>query len=534
MSKTDSANLIRSMQAGSARAIYNSRYTFWVVALLVACIPLFAGEARMPWAFDYPEKWEIPLQSVISSFMRWLIEDVHFGLFTFKEMTRAIAWLLEQPYNLIGDILWKGFVSGQGSAAVQIIPPVSWIAIVAIIVCIGRFAKNWALAGVAGGCFLYVAVFGQWQSAMITLSSIVIAVPMGVVVGMPFAIAAYRHPRFERALIPVLDLMQTVPIFAYLVPILFMFGFGPVAAMIATMVYAIPPMIRITVLALKGTAGEIIDLGNMVGCTPRQMTWKVLVPAAKSSIMVGVNQVIMLSLNMVIIASMIGAGGLGYDVLTALKKLDIGGGIESGFAIVALAIALDRVTQAMANKGTSEHHIEGLRLNYWRRHPYVTTCLAIILFTGLAGLLWPPLQSYPKEWVISTGSLWNDIVRHININYYDVLNGIKTFLLLNLLLPLKKFLLAVPWLTTTLLLAACGYVLGRWRLALFCTGMCLFIASVGLWEKAMITVYLCGIAVVIAGIIGIPIGILTAGNDRAWRITQVAIDTLQTLHPLYT
>ena len=120
--------------------------------------------------------------------------------------------------------------------------------------------------------------------------------------------------------------MQTVPVFAYLVPVLFLFGFGPVAAMIATIIYAMPPMVRVTMLALKQVPGEVVEFGRMAGCTRRQMMWKVMVPAARPSLMVGVNQVIMLSLNMVIIASMIGAGGLGFDVLTSLKRLAIGAG----------------------------------------------------------------------------------------------------------------------------------------------------------------------------------------------------------------
>ena len=144
--------------------------------------------------------------------------------------------------------------------------------------------------------------------------------------------------------------MQTVPVFAYLVPVLVMFGFNAVSAMIATMIYAMPPMVRITMLALRQVPRDITDLGTMVGCTRRQMTWKVLMPSAMPTLMVGVNQVIMLSLNMVIIASMIGAGGLGFDVLASLRRLDIGGGIEAGVAIVVLAIALDRLSQAMARK----------------------------------------------------------------------------------------------------------------------------------------------------------------------------------------
>ena len=144
--------------------------------------------------------------------------------------------------------------------------------------------------------------------------------------------------------------MQTVPVFAYLLPILILFGFNPVAALIATVIYAMPPMVRITLLALRGVPPEIVEFGRMAGCTPRQLTWKVMLPAARAPLMVGVNQVIMLSLNMVIIASMIGAGGLGYDVLAALRRLDIGAGLEAGVAIVLLAIVLDRLSQAFATR----------------------------------------------------------------------------------------------------------------------------------------------------------------------------------------
>ena len=148
--------------------------------------------------------------------------------------------------------------------------------------------------------------------------------PLGVVGGLLLGIGAYRWRWLERALLPVLDLMQTIPVFAYLVPILFLFGFGATAAVVATLIYAMPPMTRVTMLALRQVPPDVRDLGNMIGCTRHQMTWRVLVPSAKDSLLVGMNQVIMLSLNMVIIASMIGAGGLGFDVLAALRRLEDG------------------------------------------------------------------------------------------------------------------------------------------------------------------------------------------------------------------
>ena len=187
---------------------------------------------------------------------------------------------------------------------------------------------------------------------MITLASVLIAVPIGAVGGLALGIGAYRAPWFDRLLRPVLDLMQTVPVFAYLVPILILFGFGPVAALIATVIYAMPPMVRVTIVALHGVPQEIVEAGRMAGCTRRQLMWKVLVPSATPQrSWSGVNQVIMLTLNMVIIASMIGAGGLGFDVLSSLRKLDIGGGIEAGLAIVVMAIALDRASQGIRQPG---------------------------------------------------------------------------------------------------------------------------------------------------------------------------------------
>jgi len=501
----------------------------WVAFFALAYMLWIWGGDVAPWAMKYPRAWIVPVKVWISNGMKWLVEDATFGLFTFIELTRSISWLIEQPYKLALTLLSHGLLSGRGSDAVQILPPLTWIAVVAIVVALGRYTKDWALAALAGGCFAYLAFFGQWSGAMVTLASILIAVPFGVAGGLFAGLASYRWPAIERLIRPVLDLMQTVPVFAYLVPILFLFGFGPVSAIVATIVYAMPPMVRITIMALRGVPGEMIDLGNMVGCSQRQMTWKVLVPNAMPGLMVGVNQVIMLSLNMVIIASMIGAGGLGFEVLSSLRRLDIGAGIESGVAIVVLAIALDRLSQALANKSPPEHDETEARRAFWKRYPYTAVCLAIVLATSLAGLGAGWVQSYPDDWAITTGKLGEDLVRWININYYDQLEAVKTAVLLNVLIPFKRFLIGLPWVAVVALLAVAGWRLGGWRLALLCASLGLFNVMVGLWVKSMITVYLCGISVILAAFIGIPIGILAAERDRLWGFVKVVIDTLQTL-----
>lgn len=493
----------------------------WIPAFLVFAVLWLWGRDIAPWAFDYPRAWVPPVRDWISGVMKWLMNDASFGLFTFRDVTRAIAVVIDVPYQIA-----LGLLSGGATVLGVLISPIGWVGVTVVMGLVGHFAGGWRLAALVLACFGFIVVFGQWTSAMITMASILIAVPLGISLGLFLGLAGYRWRFVGRALVPVLDLMQTIPVFAYLVPILILFGFGPTSAVIATLIYATPPMTRITMLALRRVPRELQDLGHMVGCTPRQMTWRVMIPSAKEPLMVGVNQVIMLSLNMVIIASMIGAGGLGFDVLSALRRLDFGAGVEAGFAIVALAIALDRLSQAFADHVRAPSHAHG---KFVARHPYLVGGLVTILLSALIGLAYPAVQSYPEAWQISSGTFWSDLVRYINVNYFDALEAVKNFMLLNLLIPFKRFLIGLPWVGVAGLLALLGWHLGGIRLGILTGGLTVLVASTGLWEKAMITVYLCGLSVVIAMLIGLPIGIAVAMRDSLWRGVRLVIDTMQTL-----
>ena len=501
-------------------------YGPWLLLLALVGV-LYAMADQIPWAFKYPKGWVIPLRFWISDGMKWLYNDATFGLFTFKEFTRGISWLLELPLDLAKSLLSTGFLQGQGSDAVVIWPRLTWVALTVCAVLVALAAADIGLAMMVAACFLYLAVFGQWESAMVTSSSIVIAVPMGIMGGLVLGIAAYRHPVFEKILVPILDLMQTVPVFAYLVPILVLFGFNPVAAMIATMIYAMPPMVRNTMLALQRVPSEIIDFGHMAGCSRRQMMWKVMIPSARPGLMVGVNQVIMLSLNMVIIASMIGAGGLGRDVLAALRRLDFGAGLEASIAITLIAIALDRVSHAFAHRPPPVHG--GEKRSFVKRNPYVSVALAVIAVTWALGPLLPAIQTYPERWQVTTGAMVNDLMAWININFFDSIEAVKSWILINVMIPFKRFLLSLPWIAVVAAAALAGYRVGGGKLALLVACLVSFIAVTGQWPKAMVTLYLCGISVFVASLIGIPIGIWSARHERADRVVKVIIDTLQTL-----
>ena len=477
------------------------------------------------WIIRFPKKWELPLEDWISDFLDWLVESAGFFFFSFKDLTRAIAAAIEVPYQALRNLLIEGFQSGLGDTAVEIAPSLSWIAVIVTVAAIGHYARDWALAALVGACFAYLAVFGQWESAMITLASVLIAVPIGAVGGLAPGIGAYRAPWFDRLLRPVLDLMQTVPVFAYLVPILILFGFGPVAALIATVIYAMPPMVRVTIVALHGVPQEIVEAGRMAGCTRRQLMWKVLVPSATPTLMVGVNQVIMLTLNMVIIASMIGAGGLGFDVLSSLRKLDIGGGIEAGLAIVVMAIALDRASQAFANR-EERHAPTGHIL---KRHPWSGTVVLVIGATLILGRFVPAVQTYPDALTITTGPFWSSAIEWINVNFFDTFEAIKTFILQWLLLPVKKFFSGIPWVWGIIATGLIAWRVGGWKLGLLAAVLMGFIAASGLWAKAMVTIYLCGVSGLLATVIGIPLGVWAAESPRAGRVILCLMDTLQTL-----
>ena len=515
---------------------WSTRALAWVLASAAVAVIWIGGE-WWPWAMKplSPLRWEIEalgsctsVRYCMTSFMKWLVSDVAYIFpWTFKDFTRMLAAGIEIPYDFIKSLLSSGFEFTLSDGSKYQTLPLSWLGLMIAVVWFAWQIKDWKLALMVFLCMAYLVLFGQWESAAVTLSSIAVAVPIGIVFGVLLGVFGYRYSWFQKMITPLLDLMQTVPIFAYLVPVLFLFGFGPVSAIIATVVYAMPPMVRITMLALHTVPTEIKEFGKVAGCTRKQLTWKVLIPSATPGLMVGVNQVIMLSLNMVIIASMIGAGGLGFDVLASLRRQAIGDGLEAGLAITLIAIVLDRLSQAWAAR-PPQHFVEERR-SFYARHQNTVLAVTALVVTSLVGFVLPIISEWPKELQITTGQFWNDLVKWININFFDELEAVKVFLLLNVLKPVKMFLLTVPWPGVLLFLAIAGYQLGGIRLAALVVALASFILNTGQWSKAMITVYLCGISVIIASMIGITLGLFASRNAVFKKILHVCIDTLQTL-----
>jgi glycine betaine/proline transport system permease protein len=497
----------------------------WLVALAVTLILAWYPDL-LSWASAYPKDWIVPVQASISTAVNWLLKEASFGLFTFKEFTRAIGSVLDAPMILLKGVFANGFEIDLGSDASILVPPVSWLGVIAIFTVAAFHVGGMRLALITGLSFAYVALIGLWQSTMVTFASIIVAVMIGVALGVLLGVMAWRSAWLDRVLMPLFDFMQTMPVFAYLVPALMLFGYGPSAALVVTLIYAMPPMARVTRTALDQVPGETAEFGTMAGCTQRQMTWRVLLPSARPRLMIGVNQVIMLTLNMVIIASMIGAGGLGYDVWQALKALRIGQGAEAGIAITLLAIVLDRISQSYAAK-RPRHDAE--RRSWFGRHRILVLGLGIALLATMASIWLPLFATVPESITVSTGRFWDGIIAWLNGNLGNTINAIRDAFFIYLLKPVKTAMLSLPWLGVVLFVAALGYRLGGWKLALTTGLLIFFIAMVDLWEEAMISVYLVGVCVFIASTTGILIGIAAARHDAVHRVVQVIIDTLQTL-----
>lgn len=276
--------------------------------------------------FDFEEKL-IPLDDWISSFIDWLVEG-------YRWFFQGIKW----PVEVTLSWLENGLLA---------IPPLLVIAIMAFIA--------WRTSGIRLSIFtvaalVFIGLLGFWEDTMITLAMVFSSVVFCTIVGIPLGIYSGKNDKFESFMRPILDGMQTTPAFVYLVPIVMLFSIGNVAGVLATIVFALPPIVRLTALGIRQVHPELVEAALAFGATSNQVLFKVQIPLALPTIMAGLNQTIMMALSMVVIAALIGAGGLGAPVVLGLNTLDIGLATIGGLSIVLIAIVLDRITQSLGSK----------------------------------------------------------------------------------------------------------------------------------------------------------------------------------------
>ena len=467
----------------------------------------------------------LPVSAWVDAAMNWLVRDARLGGLALSDLTRALAAAAQWPIEVLQKILAEGWVSGAGFNKKQILPPASWLGVTLAAALLAGRVAGWRLALFAVASGVYIATFGLWTSAMMTLSSVLFCVLAALLLGLLIGIRAHRSPGIEPTVRAIMNVMQTVPIFSYLLPTLLLFGYGPSAALFATVAYAMPPMVHATVLALQSVPPDTMDLARMTGCSRRQTLWKVELPVAMPRLAIGLNQVVMMTLNMVIIASMIGAGGLGYDVLRALRRLDFGAAFEAGMAIVVLAVLLDRLTQALARRQSAGRRAGGAGRD-------LLLGAGLILIPTALSLVVPALAVWPKAWTISTAAPLNDFVTFVNQRFYDPLEAMRTFALLYLMNPLRNAMQALPWPVLIAAVAGLGWWLGGLRAALTVTLLALFIVLTGYWSAAMGSLYLTLLSVLVSLAIGFPFGIWAASKPKVQQAVQILLDTLQTLPTL--
>ena len=265
-----------------------------------------------------------------------------------ESVAAALKWLENNDQGLL-DKIGKIIDASTGAIENSLMFIPFWL-LALIFIGIGFWRLGWKFAAFCAASLLLIASMGFSHQTVVTLALIFSATLISLTFGIPLGIWAGRNDTAEAVIRPILDFMQTMPAFVYLIPAAMFFGLGRVPGVIATVIFAMPPVVRLTSLGIRQVNKEQVEAGIAFGCTPTQLLFKVQIPSAMANLFAGINQTIMMALSMVIIASMVGAGGLGNDVLSSISRLDIGLGFESGLAVVLLAIMLDRITESFGVK----------------------------------------------------------------------------------------------------------------------------------------------------------------------------------------
>ena len=281
----------------------------------------------------FPEQLNVPLGKWVNQFVDWLVINYGAAFEAFADSLLTVLVALEQ---VLRGAPW-------------------WVVLIAIAAITWHASKNWKLATGLVIAMFAIGTLGLWDKAMQTLALMIVATSLSVIIGVPVGIAMAMSNRLRSIMLPVLDTMQTMPSFVYLIPALMLFGLGKVPAILATVIYAAPPVIRLTDLGIRLVDQEVLEASRSFGASRKQILFGVQLPLALPNIMAGINQTTMMSISMVVIASMIGARGLGEQVLMGIQRLDVGAGMEAGIAIVLLAVVFDRIGQAYGKRSQRSH-----------------------------------------------------------------------------------------------------------------------------------------------------------------------------------
>ncbi|MEP7192734.1 MAG: ABC transporter permease subunit [Actinomycetota bacterium] len=410
------------------------------------------------------------------------------------------------------------------------VPLIGWVGVVALAAFASWAFGNLKVAVLAAAGLTFLGMQGLWSQSMETLALTATAVMLSLLVGIPMGIWAGLSDRVNAIMTPFLDFMQTMPTFVYLAPLTLVFLIGPASAAIATLIYAAPPVIRITAHGIRGVPAETLEAADSMGSSRFQLLTKVMLPMAKRTIVIGINQTIMAALSMVTIAALIDAPGLGRVVLRALQSLDVGTAFNAGLSIVVMAIVLDRVTTAASVRSELARRNPGGRANRLRRPALVVGAVVSAVCVYLSSTyVWAsqfPASPDLGSPIIRTAGTISDWVQ---LNFSGATNSLKDTLTYKALNPFQMLLTDSPWWLVSAVIIALALIVGSRRAAIGAAGCLAVIVGTGLWSHAMSTLAATLIATVVVMSLGLVLGVLMGRSPKADRLIRPTLDAAQTM-----
>ena len=538
----------------------------YTLILLVFIIALFLSNQS-----EGPSK----LPKVVTdefTFTAWVNDGEDYLKKNYRWVTKIIAGYIKSGYYFLEDFLIDS----------------PWILIASII-----FLPCLIAGGLRLGLYsLFVIYFwgavGMWDESLQTVALMGLSVLLCVFFGVILGVLCSQSDRFDGFMKPILDTMQVMPAFVYLFPALFFFGIGGAPAILATMIYAMPPVIRLTNSGIRQVSKDTIESATSFGSSKLQLLFKIKIPLSLPSIMMGINQVIMMALALVVLACFIGAEGIGGQVWLAIRNLDVGWAMEGGLCILFMAIMFDRFSMSLTKqKDTLPSDVQEFYLlpqswekfqvarfiekpllylhfvvnlvctkitnfiaivfrniflffnkdfaedlrDFLSKRYYIIPSFIVFLIISLIDSYLISIGTFPEEWKLSIRQPIADGVKSLTVNpgFIAFTKGLRAFVYLNLLRPLDTFLTHIPWWYTMSVFVAIGYFTVGLRFAVITALLLLFIGACGIWPQSMITLSSVLVSVVLCFAIGVPLGIIASYNQRFKEVLNVVLDAMQTL-----
>jgi glycine betaine/proline transport system permease protein len=473
----------------------------------------------------FPERLVWGLKAPLDEFQSWVIGN------------RTTHWLFVYGFDPASRLLdtWLRGVEGFLLA-------LPWTVVVVALCAIAYKSVGRAVSAFTALALILIGMFGLWDATMKTLALMGVAVFITLLIGIPVGILAARYRRFGSILRPVLDAMQVMPAFVYLIPVLLFFGIARVPSVVATVIYALPPAVRMTTLGIRQVPKAATEAADAFGSTSWQKLRKVQLPVAMPTILLGVNQTTMMALGIVVIAAMIGAGGLGENVLKGLQRQDVGRALEAGLAIVLIAMMFDRISAGMARESRRAMLHSAPRKQsgvprWLSLYFFWSTVLLVLLILTFLSFSFPALAEFPTALHVSIAAPVNSGVDWMRDNLYQIGNtplgtgSFSDFVVIHVLNPVRAFLLGLPWIVLLFAGLILGTQSGGLRLGLLVASCIYALGGLNTWNESMDTLSQVFVAVLITLSIGIPLGIGAARYRSFERLLRPFLDFLQTIPP---